>query len=81
MESGAPPKPTLRVVQSKHKPARDALEKLDHLLVVVPSSLSPDRWPSLPAGKQLTALAAHTKWVRFPGLKRGSPIAERRRSA
>jgi leucyl aminopeptidase len=61
MDSLAPPKPTLRVAQSKQQPTLKNLDKIDQLLVLVPTSLGPDHWPSLPAAKQLARLAGHSK--------------------
>ncbi len=61
MDLTAPPKPTLRVAQSKLQPTRETLQRLDHLLVLVPSKLRPEQWPALPAGRQLMKLATHSK--------------------
>lgn len=61
MDSLVPPNPTLRVGQSKQRPTRAVLEKLDHLLILLPAALSTNQWPSVPAGKQLAKLAAHSK--------------------
>ena len=61
MDLTAPPKPTLRVAQSKLKPTRETLQRLDHLLILVPSALRPEQWPALPAGRQLMSLAGHSK--------------------
>ncbi len=66
MDPLVPPKPTLRVAQSQDKPTRAVLAQLDHLLVVLPASLRPTRWPSLPGGQQLARLAARTKAADIP---------------
>ena len=66
MDLTHPPKSTLRIVQSKQRLTRPALEKLDHLLILLPTSLRPDHWPTLPAGKQLAKLAAHSKADSIP---------------
>jgi len=56
-----PVQPEIRVRQHPDKPGVATLEKIDHLIIVIPAQLPAARWRDLPNGKQLHALQQQRK--------------------
>jgi leucyl aminopeptidase len=61
-----PAQPEIRVRHQAGKPGIAALEKLEHLIIVIPAQLPLARWKDLPNGKQLYALQQQRKLVSSP---------------
>ena len=58
--------PEIRIRHQTGKPGIAALEKIEHLIIVIPAKLPAARWKDLPNGKQLYALQQQRKLESTP---------------